>query len=479
MPDKRSNGEGTISRRKNGTFEGAVYVLSAGGGRKRVHVYGKTRVEVDEKLTAAKRQSQQGVPVPDRERKVGEYLDYWLKYAVRSKRRPLTYRRSESIVRLYLRPGLGKCVLHRLSVQTVQEFIDQLYVSGVSEASLFQVRKVLSASLTYAMRQELVVRNVARLVELPTYQPNEAPHWTAAEATRFLRAAEADPLYPAFVLLLLYGLRSGEVLGLRWSDVDFELGVLRVRQQVQRIEGKLQQVQPKTRTSERDEPLLATAQEILRAQQVNQVAAQAAAGDSWQGAKTGEGLVFTTRSGRPVESHNLSRSFLRICKQHHLQRITLHGLRHTNATVQKNLNVHARDIQAILGHGDVRTTGIYEHVELSSKREALEKVEHRIFESAMAAHRCGCRNSLSYDANIVSEFTSLYFGGSSQTRTGDTRLFRARDMNIRERLRFVEHTMEARTRSWKFGSVVVNVVVSKEVVLAGKAAAESMLNLRR
>src|SRR5205823_1084720 len=108
-----------------------------------------------------------------------------------------------------------------------------------------------------------------------------------------------------------------------------------------------------------------------------QAIARKVAGETWQGCGEDKELVFTTRHGTPIESRNLYRSFLRICAEHKLRRITIHGIRHTNATAQKDLNVHPRDIQAVLGHTDVRTTGIYEHVNLDSKRRALEKVEQR------------------------------------------------------------------------------------------------------
>ncbi len=407
MMHRRVNGEGTIYRRKDGRYEAAVYVSTASGVRKRMRFCTRTWEEAHEKLVAAKAEGQRGVLVPDRSWKVDAYLDYWLEHGVQVKRRPLTYRRNESIVRLYLKPGMGKHTLRSLTVKNVQEFLDQLYADGRSAASIHQIRKVLSAALTYAMRQELVIRNVARLVELPSYQPHEAPHWTAEEAKQFLAAAQGDPLYPTFALLVLYGLRRGEVLGLRWCDVDFDQGVLRVRQQVQRVGGLLRQVPLKTLTSERDEPLLATAREVLLTQRVKQASDRTNAGTDWQGTGTDQELVFTTRSGLPVESHNLARSFFRICERHGLRRITIHGLRHTNATTQKNLNVHSRDIQAILGHGDIRTTGIYEHVELDSKRGALEKVEQHLFELTAVGNRGRSQQLLPSNRKLLSSLHRL------------------------------------------------------------------------
>ena len=431
MPRRNAIGEGTIYRRKDGRYEAAAYFLTASGQRKRFRLYGKTREEAHDKLVEAKQQAKRGNPLPDRSWRVDEYLDYWL---TKEWRRPLTRRRHESVVRLHIKPRLGQYRLNRLSVQIVQNFIDSLAADGVSVASVHQIRKVLSAALTYAVRQELLSRNVARLVELPEYRPAEGRHWTIDETIRFLEVARPDPLYPAFLLLSLYGLRRGEVLGIRWKDVDFEQGVLRIRQQIQRIDGRLQQVELKTKTSRRDEPLLPTAREVLLEQREMQAKARADAGSEWQGTGGDDELVFTTKTGRPVESHNLHRSFLRICQQHGLRRITIHGLRHSNATAQKNLQIHARDIQAILGHGDVRTTGIYEHVDMDSKRKALGRMERALFagngddvrsrQEQQGYDRVYCRQLLPSDARWLLHPQRFNFGGSSQTRTGDTRLFR-------------------------------------------------------
>jgi integrase len=455
MAGRRANGEGTIYKRKDGRYEAAVYLLTVSGKRKRVRVYGKTREEVHGKLTTAKAQAQQGVPVADQRWTLNAYFDYWLEHAVRIKRRPLTYRRHEAVVRLHLKPGLGRWSLNQLSVQTVQDFLDQLFADGQSAASIHQIRKVLSAALTYALRKELLFRNVARLVELPSYVPDEARHWTLDETVRFLQAARQDPLYPAFVLLALYGLRRGEVLGLRWCDIDFEHGILHVRQQVQRVSGSLRQVPLKTRASRRDEPLLAKAREVLSVQRARQATARATAGASWQGEPTDEELVFTTRTGQPVESRNLYRSFLRLCAQHGIRRITIHGMRHTNATTQKILQVHDRDIQAILGHGDVRTTGIYEHVDLASKRTALEKVEGRLFEPPTASYSRLSRQLLPSGCRSVDFITMYNFGGASQTRTGDTRLFRAISTSSDDRLTTVRLLVERRATTWYLGCVAV------------------------
>ena len=457
---RRSNGEGSIYHRKDGRWEGAVYVLTTSGIKKRHRVYGRTQAEVRKKLTELKAKQDNGVSVPDQNWRVGPFLDYWLDQAVRTKRRALTYRRHEAVTRHYLKPGLGRYRLEQLSVLAVQHFIDQLIAADHSPATVHQIRKVLSAALTYAVRLELLHRNPARLVELPSYRPKEAAHWDSDDAEQFLQAARSNPLYPLFVLLVLYGLRSGEVRGLRWCDVDLSAGVLRIRQQVQRIGDSLQQVALKTETSWRDEPLLATARAALEQQRRLQDAYRSEAGPAWHGTGDDTELVFTTRTGRPLEAQNLSRSFHRICAAHGLKRITLHGLRHTNATTQKSLQVHDRDIQAILGHGDVRTTGIYQHVDMQSKRSALEKVEQRLFESTADDDGNNCRQHQPSSLGLVARLTSFFFGGSSQTRTGDTRLFSYNRDSMSGYILSVKRVVHTRTQQYLLGVVAVKLAVN-------------------
>jgi integrase len=155
----------------------------------------------------------------------------------------------------------------------------------------------------------------------------------------FLNAAKSDPLYPAFVLLLLYGMRRGEVLGLRWRDVDLTVGKLYVRQQLQRIRGELQTGPVKTRAGNRDLPIPAMACAALLSRRAKQAADREVFGAAWQDT----GLVFTTRTGRPVEPRNLDRSFLRICQAHKIRVIAVHHVRHTTASLLKMLHVPPRD----------------------------------------------------------------------------------------------------------------------------------------
>jgi integrase len=369
---QRPNGEGTISGpRKDGRYVGAFYALTTAGTRKRVYVYGHTREEAHERLVEEQAKAGRGIPVPAQSWKLEPYLDYWLENVVKPSRRPATYALYKTNIRLHLKPGLGKYALKRLSVPTVQTFLNDKLRSGQSVRNVQILRQILSAALSRAVREELVPRNVARLVELPTWEPGTIVPWSSGEAIAFLQAAAADPLYPAFVLLLLYGMRRGEVLGLRWQDIDTDAGLIRVRQQIQRIQGQLHIGPVKTHAGSRDLPLIGLAEGALAARRQAQVADRTSLGRCW----IDTGLVFTTRTGRPVEPRNLVRSFIRICQGSKVRRIRVHALRHTTASLLKDLGVPARDAQIILGHAHITTTQqIYTHVDAVARRDALTKL---------------------------------------------------------------------------------------------------------
>ena len=373
MAARKRNGEGTVSGpRKDGRYVGAFYAPTSAGTVKRVYVYGKTYDEARVKLLAEQSRVMAGIPVPAQSWKLGPYLDYWLEHVVKPTRRPATASLYELCIRLHLKPGLGKYELRRLSVAAVQRFLnDKLreIEPGESVRLVHVLRQVLSAALSRAVREELVSRNVARLVELPPWLPAEVVPWSAAEALAFLAAAKRDPLYPAFVLLLLYGMRRGEVLGLRWSDIEDEM--IRVRQQVQRVKGELLTGPVKTRAGKRDLPVLGLADEALMIRRGTQFLDSERLGSAW----TDTGLVFTTKSGLPVEPRNLNRSFDRICDDNGVRRVKVHALRHTTASLLKVLGIPAKDAQVILGHAQASTTQqIYTHVDQAAVRDAITKL---------------------------------------------------------------------------------------------------------
>jgi integrase len=175
-----------------------------------------------------------------------------------------------------------------------------------------------------------------------------------------------------FSVSLSLGLRRGEALGLPWTDVDIEQGVLRVRQTLQRFEGELHIAPPKTRRSRRSIPLPSAMVEVLRDHRMRQNAERVAAGPSWNES----GLVFTTRVRSPVEPNDFSRAFRVLCGRAALDGVRLHDLRHTCASMLLAQNVPPRVVMEILGHSSLDVTmNIYGHVMLDAQRDALKGMD--------------------------------------------------------------------------------------------------------
>lgn len=440
MTGRRTAGEGTVYRRKDGRWEAAAYLPTAIGTRRRISVYGSTRAEVQRKLTTRLADAERGIPTPERSWTIAAYLDYWMREVAPLKLRPRTLELYESVIRVHLKPLVGHQSLTRLSVPALQQLLNRYLADGHSIRIVRITRTVLSAALTRAMREELVTRNVARLVELPSEQPKEVIPWTAQEATRFLAVAKSDPLFPAYLLLMLFGLRRGELLGLRWSDVDWDNKQIHIRQQLQQVGGELQVGPVKTRAGRRDLPLIPLARMMLAQHQARQTTAEH---NDWN-------LVITGDDGRPLWPRNFARMFHQLRERAGLRRIRIHDLRHMTATMLKDLGVPARDAQLILGHAHISTTQqIYQHGDIAAQHQAIDRIGQALHtlptQTATAESSRRSRQNQPSTAETVVLNASFLSGGSSGFRTHDTLL--KRRLSAGERDSFTSVITQLRTRT--------------------------------
>ncbi|MER7959390.1 site-specific integrase [Streptomyces sp. NPDC096030] len=200
----------------------------------------------------------------------------------------------------------------------------------------------------------------------------ELSPWSLDETLDFLAAARKDPLYAAFVLAIALGFRRGEVVGLRWENVDLDKREIRVRTQRQRVAGEVYEDDPKGRRRKQTLPLPAICVAPLRWQRLKQAAARERAGEKW----TDTGYVFTTRTGQPIEPRNLYRSFTRVAKNADLRVVRLHDARHGTATLLTAAGVPPRVVMEILGHSQIAVTmNVYTHVVQDTQREAVSHMD--------------------------------------------------------------------------------------------------------
>ncbi|MEV7600478.1 site-specific integrase [Kitasatospora sp. NPDC089797] len=397
---KRANGEGSISRRKDGLYHGRVYVTTTSGITKRISVYGKTREEVLEKITALKAQDNQGIPTPDTNVRVAEYLTYWLAAVVKVNRRPKTYQGYESVVRVHLAPGLGTKKLRTLRAADVRKWLvgvtaacqcckngwdaarpkpeccaaGECCEAKLSRRMVQSIHAVLRNALENAVREELILRNVAKLVQVPTPDYGTGKGLTVPQARLLLKSASTDRLHALYVLALALGLRRGELLGLHWGAVDLERGTLIVSSNLQRVDGALRLGPTKTASSLRTLPLPPVVLEALRAHQERQAQERVAASERWKDT----GLVFTSRVGTPIEPDNLRRSWYPLRDRLGLS-LRFHDLRHTCVTLLLDLGVPPHIVRQIAGHSDIGVTmKVYAHASLDEQRKALGSLSDKL-----------------------------------------------------------------------------------------------------
>ncbi|HEY2984616.1 MAG TPA: site-specific integrase, partial [Jatrophihabitantaceae bacterium] len=244
----------------------------------------------------------------------------------------------------------------------------------LSARSVANVRDCLRAALSHACDvDQLISRNPAALVKLPRVRRRRGRAWTSDEARAFLESARVDddPLYAAFVLILVLGLRRGEVLGLMWDDIELDRAELRVSRQLQRVRGTLYLRDTKTETSEATLPLPDICTTALQLRESVQTTAATLAGPAWQDFK----LIFTTRYGTPIEPRNFNRYFHARCEKAAVRRIRVHDARHTCATLLADLDVHPRVAMQILRHAQIAVTmEIYTEASSPATRAALKRL---------------------------------------------------------------------------------------------------------
>jgi len=356
---RRGNGEGTITRRKDGRWEARYYVHTMDGAKRKV-LYGKTRAEARDKLAKALSDRIDGIVYDDENMTLGEYLDVWLQGSVFGSVRQSTYDRDKNLVNKHIKPVLGGLKLKKLNSAQVQSFYRNRVDAGLSGSTVHKMHDILRRGLVQAVKWHLVPRNVAEAATPPRPTPKEMHALSVDEARRLLEAAGEDRLEALYVLAIHTGMRQGELLALRWQDVDLENAVASVRRTLTRSGGKVVFGEPKTKKSRRSIRLTPQAVEALRAHLKRQLQDIEILGDRYQD----QGLVFTTNTGAPINPSNLrQRNFAPLLKQAGLPRIRFHDLRHTCATLLLSRGVHPKFVQELLGHATIAITlDTYSHV---------------------------------------------------------------------------------------------------------------------
>lgn len=356
---RRSRGEGSITQVKKKGVDGARAdkwmgrVTIAPGQRKTV--YAATKSECQAAMRKALASAEKGEPIPDGRLTVGNFLKEWLEGPARRSVRPATFAAYRHYVEAYLIPALGS---HRL-VNLRPEHIDAMMGKArgrdggpLAPRTLQQTRAILRSALTWGERNGRVARNAAKLSEPPRVERHHVEPVTATGAQAIVAAATGDEWGVIYALALDTGLRQGELLGLRWDDVDLEGRTLRVLQTRTAVTGPATFGPPKSATSRRTVAFSATSARLLAAHRKEQAAQRLRAGRKWHDL----GIVFARADGQPLDGPTVTHRFQRFLAANGLPRMRFHDLRHASASLLLGAGLPARAVADRLGHSTTRLT---------------------------------------------------------------------------------------------------------------------------
>lgn len=356
--DETSQGKwrGCIYKRPDGRWTARLTLLNG----RRKDFYGRTREEVNNRLTRALVDQQKGLPIVSERQTVAQFFASWLE-SVQPSLRTRTYVTYEGLIRLHAEPSIGRIVLSRLTPQRLQALYTERLEAGLGPQSVLHLHAVIHRGLEQAVRWNLVQRNVADFVTPPRVQRYEMRMLDPDQAKRFLEAANGDRLEALYVLALTTGMRFGELPALRWKDVDLGGGSLAVRRTLLRSRG-----------SRRHVSIGDLAVKALQRHKESQTAERLLKGDEWEDNR----LVFANEVGRPMEDTNVRRrSFEPLLAKAELPRIRFHDLRHTAATLLLAQGIHPKIVSERLGHSRVGTTlDLYSHVTPTMQQQAAKAI---------------------------------------------------------------------------------------------------------
>ncbi|GCE48496.1 integrase [Thermosporothrix hazakensis] len=370
-------------KKRRGHNEGSVYfdasrnrwvaAISISPG-KRKKFYFEKKQDAVKKKNEALRELEQGTLATGTQRKLGEYLVDWLENVHKSKVRVGTYVNYKKKIK-YIVDGLGNVWLQKLTPEQVQDFLQKQLANGLSSKTVHEIHGVLRLALKNALRWGLVSRNVCEVVDPPTIVSREAVPLSVEQARILVKHVRGHRLEVLLAMAVVTGMRRGELLALRWSDIDFERCRLLVSHSVDYIAGYGYVVgKPKTAAGKRWVSLPAFLFKMLKQHQFQQLEMKRLTKE-WKD----NDLVFPNRHGGYLHPNHMGEQFRKLLKEAGLPAIHFHDLRHSAATILLCMGVNVKVIQELLGHSDISVTlGVYGHL-LPSMQQAVVDTWEDVF----------------------------------------------------------------------------------------------------
>ena len=356
---KRANGEGTTRQRSDGRWEYKVMVgVKPDGSPFRKSFYGKTQGEAKKQFQEFQAKRHAGIVLKPQTMTLGELAERWLE--LKRERDAISKNTYEQY-----KYGLSKFkALYKQRLDKIKPLhIDQIYThllkDGLSPRSVQVAHRSLYGALKQAVAWELIGRNVLESVKVPKQVKPEVAYWTADEVTRFLAYAQLHRLYGLFYTAVVTGMRRGELVALRWKDVDLIKNRIYVRLNAVDIHGSVEVGEPKTKASRRIIHVQEDDIRVLLEHKKRQRDEQTLLGQAWSELD----IVFPSQVGTHLNPRNLSRVFDRSAKDAGVTKIGIHGLRHTHASLLIKNGVDIGVVSERLGHTSPGfTRNVYQHL---------------------------------------------------------------------------------------------------------------------
>ncbi len=372
MAKRRSNGEGNIRKRKDGRWEGRYTAGVDPNTGKQIfkNVLGKTQAEVKQKLKKALAEVQKIDITRTGKYNVSQWMEEWFENVCKLKVRPSSHQTYRGYIDHHITPYIGKIPIEKLSTMDLQKLCKKLtdkgrveriesekQPKGLSAKTVRNIMQVISSAMDFAVAQKIIIENPCKAVELPKVEKKEMQTIPAEQLQAFLTEAKASGVYEMYYIELSTGLRRGELLGLKWPDIDWKNGIITVHRQIARVNGEIVESPLKTKNSYRRVSISPQAIEVLKQQK----------------AKTNSEYVFPSPTGGPISPDSVNNMLKRVLARAGIPKVRFHDLRHTFATVALQNGVDIKTVSSILGHFSAGfTLDTYAHVTTAAQREAAE-----------------------------------------------------------------------------------------------------------
>ena len=375
MAKRRANGEGNIRKRSDGRWEGRYTAGRDPETGKTVYknVLGKTQTEVKAKLKQAIQENAEVDTLKAAQYTVGQWMDVWFENYAKIKVRPTSHQTYRGYIDNHINPNIGKMPLSKLTTLELQKLYKKLLSKGrvdrieakgqpkgLSPKTVRNIHQVISSAMDFAKAQKLIAVNPTDGCALPKLEHREMKTLPVEQLASFLREAKESGVFEMYYIELATGLRRGELLGLKWEDLNLEQCTLRVQRQVSRINGEVVEAPLKTKNSYRTISLGTDAVGILKEQRKKCGSSE---------------YVFPSPTGGPISPDSVIQMLHRVLKRAGLPKVRFHDLRHTFATVALQNGVDIKTVSGMLGHYSAGfTLDTYAHVTTQAQREAAKTV---------------------------------------------------------------------------------------------------------